>query len=106
MKEAQFVGQAIKWIRHKITLSNCSHWYKIPQRKAAVLNVQKLFSQFLIHQTKYSSGQMAILIKRHEGLLETILPIPNNPSYQNSLAMLNNLIAEAENIINKYNLEA
>lgn len=105
MKEAQFVAQGIKWIKHKIILSACSHWYKIPYRKAAVLNVQKLFSPFLIHQTKYSSGQMAILIKRHEAILETILPIPGNPSYLNSKQALNELITQAEIIINQYNLE-
>lgn len=105
MTQEQFLNEAKKWINHKLILAKSSHWYKIPYRKAAVLKINEVFGSLLITKTKYSAGQLAILLKRYEGVLEVLLPIPQNPSYQNSLQVLNQLIQQAETIINNYNLE-
>jgi len=104
MTQAEFLSKARTWINHKLILSNSSHWYKTKGIKEAVIYVRGHFADFLNTKANYSAGQLAILIKRHEGHLETMLPIPNNPSYENSLLLLKQLIAEAETIINTYNL--
>lgn len=104
MTQSQFTQKAKTWLNHKIVLSRSSNWYKIPYRKMAVVKVQDNFTGFLIHTANYSVFQLAILLKRNEALLETILPIPSNPSYENSYQLLKTLLAEAESIINTYNL--
>jgi len=104
MTQEQFITTTKTWINNKIILSQRSNWYKIPQRRAAIFQVQAMFGQLLLNKAKTSAGQIAILLKRHEALLETILPIPSNPSYENSFKILKTLINEAENIINTYNL--
>lgn len=103
MSEKMFINTAVNWIKNKMILSRCSNWYKVPQRKAAIMVVNSKFAGFL-YQQHTNAAQLAILIKRHEGILENILPIPSNPSYENSLTVLKTLISEAENIINQLNL--
>jgi len=104
MTQTEFISKSRTWLNHKIILSRSSNWYKTKGIKTALIYVQSNFASFLNTKGQYSAGQLALLIKRNEALLETILPIPNNPSYQNSLTVLNQLINEAENIINQYNL--
>ena len=104
MTQTEFISKSRTWLNHKIILSKSSNWYKIKSVKTALIYVQSNFASFLSTNGQYSAGQLALLIKRNEAFLEIILPIPNNPSYQNSLTILNQLINEAENIINQYNL--
>lgn len=104
MNEPQFIIQAKNWIYHKIILSANSPAYNEPVKKNAMISVKKLFTNFLNYPSKYSAGQIALLIKRHESLLETVLPIPSNPSYENSLAALTKLIEAATKIMSHYNL--
>ena len=104
MKPLLFNTMAKRWINHKLVLSHSSNWYKIPTRKCAVIKVHERFNNFLLHSTQYSIYQLALLIKRNEHLLETILPIPSNPSYQNAETILRQLIKTSETIINQNNL--
>lgn len=104
MSQTEFINQCNTWIKNKLLLSNKSHWYKIPYRHAAIQKVKQIFGKHLYENIQFSAGQMALLIKRNEALLETILPVPNNPSYQNSALILKQLIEQAEKIINQYNL--
>lgn len=104
MNEPLFMNQSKSWLYHKFILSSKSGAYSDGPRKSAMIAVKKLFTNFVNYPRKYSSGQIALLIKRHEALLETILPIPSNPSYENSLAVLQKLIVAAELILKHYNI--
>lgn len=103
--EAKFVISCKNWIYHKVILSNVSRAYNDDKaKKHAMLHIQNKFGGFLKFPNNYSTGQIALLIKRHENLLEAILPIPQNPTYESSLAALQLLIKQAETIIKIYNL--
>jgi len=103
--EATFVISCKNWIYHKIVLSAVSKSYQEDKKKkSAIFHIQNKFGGFLKFPNNYSTGQIAILIKRHEDLLQAILPIPQNPTYETSLAALQLLIKQAETIIKIYNL--
>lgn len=104
MTQQQFISKTKTWISHKLILANKSNWYKSPFKKDAVIHVRARFANFLLNTTTHNAAQLAILVKRHEGLLETLLPIPSNPSYEKSFALFKTLIVEAETIIKTYNL--
>lgn len=105
MSEAQFVNQLRNWLNHKIILSRKSEAYiQDKKRKNAAINLTIKFSNFLNYPRNYSVGQLAIMIKRHEDLLASCLPIPQNPAYETSLATLEKLIDQAQKFINQYNL--
>jgi hypothetical protein len=106
MENLIFITQTKQWINHKLILANSSNWYKIPYRKMAVVKVKDNFSDFLLNTTKYSVLQIALMIKRNESILETLLPIPSNPSYLTAIATFKCLVVEAEKIINQFNLTA
>lgn len=103
--EATFIISAKNWIYHKVILSNVSKAYQEDKKKkSAMHHIQNKFGAFLKFPNNYSTGQIAILIKRHEDLLQAILPIPQNPTYESSLAALQLLIKQAETIIKIYGL--
>lgn len=105
LSEPQFIIQSKNWIFHKLILAEKSGAYKADEtRRNAIRRIRDVFTAFLKFPNTYSAGQIALLIKRNEGLLETILPIPANPSYQNSLVVLHKIIEAAEQIIKEYNL--
>lgn len=105
MSEAQFTNTLKNWIYHKLILSEKSKAYQEDQKKRnAAINLRSKFTNFLNYPNKYSVGQLAIMIKRYEGLLEAVLPIPNNPTYETSLVTLQQLIKQAQIFINHYNL--
>lgn len=104
MKNVEFLCIAKTWISHKFILANKSHWYKAGFKKDAVTHAKAIFTDFVKYKSKYSAGQIAILIKRHETLLEALFPIPSNPSYENSFIIFKKLIQAAEQIINQFNL--
>lgn len=103
MSDVEFINQTKKWINHKLILANGSSFYNQPKTKAAVFYVKQKFANLLYYQQK-NAIQLALTIKKHESLLETILPIPNNPSYQNSLIILQKLIQTAEHILKTNNI--
>ena len=104
MTQLQFKQVAKTWINNKLILSQKSNWYKIPYRKMSIVKIQDAFNGFLFNTANYSIVQLALLLKRNEALLENVLPIPSNPSYENSRHLLETLLNEAETIINTYNL--
>lgn len=101
MTQRQFIEKTKTWVNHKIILSNKSNWYKSTFNKSSMHHVKSIFTPIL---NNTNVCQLAIIIKRNESLLEAVLPIPNNPSYENSLLLLKQIIQEAENIIKTYNL--
>lgn len=104
MTQTEFLSNSKTWLNHKLILSKSSNWYKTKGIKEAIIYVRSNFADFLNSKGNYSAGQLAILIKRNEAVLETILPIPNNPSYEKSFLMLKELVNQAEQIINQFNL--
>jgi hypothetical protein len=106
MNEPQFVIQTKNWIFQKLLIASKSksEEYKRPEFVSALFHVNGKFGKFLKYPNQYSVGQLAILIKRHQELLEAILPIPSNTNYEKSLAALTKLIQESEQIINHYHL--
>lgn len=105
MSEAQFANTLKNWIYHKLILAEKSAAYNQDKKKKnAANNLRIHFTNFLNYPNKYSVGQLAIMIKRYEGLLEAVLPIPQNPTYETSLATLHQLIKQAQIFINHYNL--
>ena len=105
MSEAQFTITLKNWINHKLILSEKSKAYQEDKKKKnAAINVRIKFTNFLNYPSKYSVGQLAIMIKRHEDLFAAILPIPQNPTFESSLNTLNSLIEQANQIIKHYNL--
>lgn len=105
MTQEQFKSKTKTWINHKLILANTSNWYKAPFKKDAVTHIRAIFTLFIKFPKNYNAAQIAILVKKHETLLEAVLPIPNNPSYENSLVLLKTLITEAENIIKTLNIQ-
>jgi hypothetical protein len=91
MNEPQFIIKVKQFLNHKLILH-------------AVFNIRDKFGTFLKFPNHYSTAQIAILIKRHENLLEIVLPIPQNPTYTTSLAALQTILHQAEQIIKIYNL--
>jgi len=102
MSEKQFKTEFKKWLQNKFILSQTSKWYLNKGTTIKLLNDK--FSSFLTFSDSYSVGQLALLIKRNQTLLESILPIPNNPSYDNAVIILNNCLNKANEILTQYNL--
>ena len=102
MNAEDFNKTAVRWINHKLILSNCCLHYN--DIKAKVHHVRVKFYEPLHTKGKFSVQRLALLIKRNEQLLEAILPAPGNPSYESAKATLTTLIQEAENIIKHFNL--
>lgn len=105
MNQAQFIIQTKNWLYHKFLLADKSKAFKDDRlKKSAMFHIKGKFEHFVKFPKNYSVGQLALLVKRNEALLESVLPIPSNPSYENSLAMLTSLVKEAEQIINHLHL--
>jgi hypothetical protein len=101
----QFTEKARTWLNNKIILSQKSHWYNLRERNVAIYQVKSVFSSFLSFPTSYNTAQLALHIKRNEDLLLLILPNPHNPSYNNALSTLSDLIEYAGKIITENNLQ-
>lgn len=100
-----FKTELKKWLNHKIILANNSTAYKVGGKYQAVFLLKNKFSSFLTFTNNYSIGQLALDVKRNQHLLETALPIPNNPSYQNANIILHQILDKATQIIKEYNLQ-
>ena len=94
------------WLNHKIILAQNSNWYKVRGRNEAVFFLKNKFSSFLNFHKTYNIGQLAIDIKRNEALFETALPIPNNPSYENAVQVLQQILEKANELIKELRLES
>lgn len=93
------------WLNHKIILSQNSNWYKVRGRYEAVFYLKNKFSSFLIFPKNYNIAQLAIDIKRNEAFFEAALPIPNNPSYENAVEVMQQIIEKANILITDLKLE-
>jgi hypothetical protein len=103
MSDQLFKIEFKKWFLNKIILSQTSKFYA---NKGTTIKILKdKFSSFLTFADSYSVGQLALLIKRNQTLLESILPIPNNPSYDNAVIILNQLLEKSNEILTKHNLQ-
>ncbi len=102
MSNDEFRTTFKKWLNHKIILSQSSVFYK--DKLTTVKVLKDNFSSFLTFSANYSVGQLALLIKRNQGLLEFILPIPNNPSYETAKLTLTQILDQANKIITENNL--
>lgn len=106
MDNTTFLTKTKEWINNKIILSNTSQWYKTDaKRRSAIIHIQDKFATFLQFPAKFSVHQLAILLKRHEDLLLTVLPIPNNPSYEQAFNGLVKILKYATDIIEDKDLK-
>lgn len=104
MDNEKFIIRTRQWLNHKFQLALHSEWYKQPRQKAAVANVKDRFSAFLMYPNNFSVHHLAVLIKRHEDLLLTLMPIPKNPSYEQAFNSLAQIMEYANTIINNNQL--
>lgn len=100
-----FIANAKRFLNHKIILGDKSHYFKCSFKKQPLDRVKLIFGKMLAPLASFPVGQWAIYIKRHEDLLQAILPIPGMPAYESSLKTLNELITEANNIIDALSLQ-
>jgi hypothetical protein len=105
MTNEEFKEKAKAWIHHKLILAKNSEWYAVNPRKDAVFHVGNIFNAFLQFPKNYQVAQLALQIKKHEDLLMVILPIPNNPAYENTVSTLHDLLLKAWQIIEENNLQ-
>lgn len=106
MDNSAFLLKAKSWINNKLILSQKSDWYKKDSRRSsAIAHVKEKFATFLLYPTTYSVHQLALLFKRHEDLLMTILPVPNNPGYETAFKALVDLLKFAHDIIEDNDLK-
>lgn len=101
----QFKEKAKTWLNHKLILAKSSQWYKVHGMPTRIEHLKNIFFPFLSLPNQYSVCQLAVHIKKHEDLLFAVLPMPGNPSYENALAMLTNLIEKATEIIETNQLQ-
>ncbi len=106
MSNEEFLIKAKNWINHKIILSQKSTWYNRQPRKDAICHIKNIFSSFLQYPLQYNVSQLAIQVKRHEELLMAVLPIPQNPTYQNAFNGLSQVLLKATEIIQQNNLQS
>ncbi len=99
MNEQQFRITVKKWISHKLLLANSSHWYKIPVRAKALQQVRNAFNEFLTNDKLFTVQKIADRLLKNEDVLFVVLPIPGNPSYENSLRILNDILNFSKNIL-------
>lgn len=105
LNEESFKLKAKAWLNNKFILAEKSQSYKVAPRKDAVIHAKNLFADFLrFPAEKYSVAQLAVLLKRHEDLLLSIMPIPQNPSYEKAFNALSEILNYANNLINQKQL--
>lgn len=105
MDSETFKANTKKWINHKFMIAHNSTWYKQARQSAAIANIRERFNAFLLYPTSFSAHNLAVLLKRHEDLLLTILPIPKNPSYEQAFNSLAAILKQANDIIEANNLK-
>ena len=106
MDNEKFLIRSRQWINNKLILANTSDWYKKDARRSsAIANVKDRFQGFLTYPSNFSINNLAVLLKRHEDLLLTIMPIPNNPSYQTAFNKLSEILKYATDIVTDQNLQ-
>lgn len=99
-----FLADCKRYLQHKIILGNVSAYYKQPAIKPQLKRCALIFGDFLKNPSTYPVGQLALLIKRNEDLITILLPIPGNPSYQNSKALAEQIIKQSTDILETLNL--
>jgi hypothetical protein len=92
MNEKEYRDILKRWLRHKLFLSNASPWYREAERRKAIGQVRNAFNEFLTNDKLFTAQKIAQRIINNEDILNVVLPIPGNPSYENSLRILNELI--------------
>lgn len=102
MSDNEFKTELKKWLNHKFILFEKSPNYL--SKTIAIKLAKDKFYSFLIYSKNYSIGQLALDVKRNHHLLQDLVPIPNNPSYQNAQVMLHGFLNKAQEILNTYNL--
>lgn len=99
MNEQQYRITVKKWINHKLLLANSSHWYKAPIRAKALQQVRNAFNDFLRNDKLFTAQKIAQRLINNEDILNVLLPIPGNPSYENSARILAEIINYSKTII-------
>lgn len=99
-----FIENVKRFLNHKIILGQKSHYFQCSFKKQPLDRVKMIFGKMLTINTNFPVGQWALYVKRHEDLLQAILPVPGNPAYESSLNTLTELVREANNIIDALNL--
>lgn len=99
MSEQEYRTAVKKWINHKLVLADTSHWYKIPVRVKALQQIRNAFSDFLLNDKLFTVQKLAQRLLNNEDILYILLPIPGNPSYENSARILTDIITYSKTII-------
>ncbi len=99
MNEAEYRKSLKKWVRHKIKLAGCSTAYLEPEKQTAMKQLKNAFNRFLLNDKFFTVQQIARRLINNEEILNTVLPIPGNPSYESSLRLLQDLLQYSKNII-------
>jgi hypothetical protein len=99
MNEKQFRELLKRWLRHKLFLANASPWYREAKRREAIKQVRNAFNEFLTNDKMFTANKIAQRLINNEDILNVVLPIPGNPSYENSLRILNELLQYSKTIL-------
>lgn len=71
----------------------------MPVRAKALKQIQNAFNEFLLNDRLFTAHKIAERLINNEEVLNIVLPIPGNPSYENSLRILNELLNFSKSII-------